>query len=405
MRALLLAGMPTAIGLAIGAVAMPAWSRAAQLPSATTASCVALSKAADQPIDASALLRGCLADAAAGARIGLAPGIYHIRGPITIAKPVTLTSTGYRARACGADRDASCATIEIGLPDQASLAARPALLVTAPDVHLVRIAIRGAKDADPARDQQICNGSGPRQAGGGLRVSASGFVLQDAAIANFSCYSALEVTSGVNSIAIVNNLIIGNGNHSQHNMWSDGITILDAVHALIANNTFIDNTDVQLILGGCRMCTIRGNRFRHRPASAGGSFAELMLHSWPNTSGRYDGSITTGNNIDCGPEQRCGYGMQLGANPWYSGHTSGGKVVGNSIRDAMVGLNIDGLTGAMIVGGNRVASSGGRFPSTCGVRDWPASNIAPASLAFVTGTKELSSNTGGIDTSHCLLNL
>ncbi len=43
-------------------------------------------------------------------------------------------------------------------------------------------------------------------------------------------------------------------------MWADGLTVIDGVDDVIRDNVFRDNTDVQLVLGGCRRCTVTDNR-------------------------------------------------------------------------------------------------------------------------------------------------
>jgi hypothetical protein len=143
-----------------------------------------------------------------------------------------------------------------------------------------------------------------------------------------------------------------------------------------------------LIFGGCRNCLVSRNRFRHSKNPAGGAFAELMLNAWPHTtSGRYDGAVVADNDIDCGPLKNCGFGLMIGGTPWYSKPTdsrvAGGTVTRNTIRNAMLGLNVDSLAGPMTITDNQVLSSGGRFEGTCGMRDLPAINVAPESRRFI----------------------
>ena len=54
--------------------------------------------------------------------------------------------------------------------------------------------------------------------------------------------------------------------------------------------TVIDNTDVDLIFGGCRNCMISDNKISHTDDFSGSSFAALMIHAWPSTSGDFTGS-------------------------------------------------------------------------------------------------------------------
>ncbi len=49
-------------------------------------------------------------------------------------------------------------------------------------------------------------------------------------------------------------------------MWADGLTVIDGVDDVIRGNLFRDNTDVQLVLGGCRDCTVADNRIEETDA-------------------------------------------------------------------------------------------------------------------------------------------
>ena len=78
----------------------------------------------------------------------------------------------------------------------------------------------------------------------------------------------------------------------------------------------------------------------------------------------------------------------IGSAPWHPGRMSGGRISGNVVRNALIGINIDALTGPVEIDGNRVAASGGRFASDCGTRDWPAVNVGPSSRSAGAGRSE-----------------
>lgn len=183
-------------------------------------------------------------------------------------------------------------------------------------------------------------------------------------------------------------------------MWADGVTIHDSRGARVEGNVFRANTDVQLILGGCRNCTIRRNVFRHSASFIHASFVELMLHAWPNSSGDFSRSITSENDINCGVARRCGYGIMIGGEPWYPTRTLGGMVSDNRVAGALVALNVDRLTGPMTIVRNSASRSGGLADSDCGRRMWSAINISPQSVHLArTDAKQFSS----IDTAKCIL--
>ena len=369
---------------------------------ATPIACTALDALANTPANAVPALTACLKRTAPGGTIALKPGRYTILSPLVVDRPVTLVSRGLArtAPACRANGDARCAVLAIGhFPGGQPANAMP-IEVKAPNVTVSHVVIRGWSGRDPAYDKRICSNNATRALGGGMRVGAARFTLTGSAIRGVACYTALEITTAADQPTLTDNKIGPNGNHNPGEVWADGMTIHDTTRATVTGNSFLDNTDVQLIFGGCRACRITGNRFRHSGSFAGAAFAELMIHAWPTTSGNYDGTVVSGNDVDCGAARRCGYGLMIGAKPWYEAKASGGEIVGNHVANARMAINVDGLTGPMTIRDNRIATSGGAYDSACGRKTWPALNVSPASLSFVRGgAYRVGLNTGG-----CMLN-
>lgn len=370
------------------------------LAAAAAPACARLDTLANRPADAAPALTACIGSTPPGGTIALKPGRYAIRSPLALSRPLTLTSRGVggATKACTA-ADPRCAVLAIGQFPPGLKANSMPIEVTAPGVTVAHLVILGSSGRDPAYDRRTCADDARRPLGGGMRVSAARFTLTRSAIRDVACYTALEVTDLADRPTLTGNVIGPNGNHDPDDVWSDGMTIHQTTHAVVTGNRFIDNTDVQLVFGGCRDCRITGNRFRHSGARTGAAFAELMIHAWPTTNGDYAGTIVSGNDVDCGPRRRCGYGLMLGARPWYEAKTSGGTVSGNSVANARMAINIDGLTGPMTVQGNRIAASGGPSDSACGRKAWPALNVSPAALGFVRG----GTYKAGLNTAGCLL--
>ncbi len=159
--------------------------------------------------------------------------------------------------------------------------------------------------------------------------------------------------------------MLDNGTHDGRGLWADGMTVIDATDVVISGNVFRDNTDVQIVLGGCLRCTVADNTILSRDAAA---FAGLLVHAWPSTSGDYAGTRITGNRIDCGAARRCGFGLGVGGAAWYESPTSGGVITGNSIRRAQVGINVNDVSGPVDIWGNQVSESGGSVQTPCGAR-------------------------------------
>lgn len=363
--------------------------------------CLNLHALANTQEDASPAITACISRLADHATLRLAPGKYHIRTPLTVSRPVTIeTAVSNSAQACrNADSDL-CAVFVLEEIRRQALSGTMPIEIKAPDVTLRAIAVTGSTTRSAAWESQTCLDNDTRPLGGGIRVRGSSFRLQNALIRNVSCYSALEIVASAGNPSVLDSAIGPNGAHDIHQMWADGVTIHDASGARVERNRFLDNTDVQLVLGGCRECIIKDNIFRHSAAFVHASFAELMIHAWPNTSGNFTGSTTTHNDIDCGKAKRCGYGIMVGGEPWYASQTFGGTVSNNRIANAFLALNVDLLTGPMTITRNSISQSGGIANSDCGRRTWPATNISPPSLKLVrTDLKDFAS----ISTAKCIL--
>lgn len=363
--------------------------------------CIKLRGLANTQNDASPSVAACISRLPDYATLHLQPGEYHLRTPLIVSRPIAIETKAQKLTgACRKGDSAGCAVFVLDTMSKQFAHGVMPIEITAPDVTLRTIAVIGSNARSLDWQKQICLNEGTRPLGGGIRVRGSGFRLQGALVRNVSCYSALEIVGSAKNPSILDNTIGPNGTHNVQQMWSDGITIQDTDGARVEGNHFLDNTDVQLIFGGCRNCIIRANTFRHSNAFSHASFAELMLHAWPNTSGDFTGTITSLNDIDCNRAKRCGYGIMIGGEPWYPALTFGGTILNNRVANALLALNVDKLTGPMTITGNVIKRSGGIANSDCGRKTWPAINISPLSLRLIrTDIDDFSSMT----TSNCIL--
>lgn len=378
-------------------------------PSCSSASaCPELSRVVNRSADASQALMDCIGRTPAGGQLDLPPGRLLLTHRIWISKPIKIATAGLSEgdAPCGA-LETRCATLVVDADSSSHPTSFP-IDVNSGGVSLTHLIIEGSNDPRIVAD---CGGPPERRVYvGALRIQGSDFVLRKSVLRNFACHTAMQVRAGYKNLTIENNLIGPNGNHSIKNMWSDGVTVHDSEYAVVRNNRFIDNTDVQLIFGGCRNCSIEGNLFRHNDSFSGASFAELMLNTFPGTSGNFDGSRISGNRIDCGAAKRCGYGIMVGASPWRSstgssraGGMSGGTVARNFVRNAAIAINVDAPTGPVQISANRVTSSGATRASDCGEHPWPAVNVAPDAIRFVKGNPA-NVPEGHVSTIGCLIN-
>lgn len=361
--------------------------------------CAALSSLSNGQSDASGALADCLASTRAGGIVELPVGTYRLRQPIVISRSVTIRSAGSASAPCSAD-DRNCALLIVDPADLTRPREMP-VSVVAPNVTLDRLIFKGVRERQ--RLAKLCESEILKANAGGIRVAGvPGFSLKRSVLRDFTCYTALEVHSGSNNLIIEDSLFGWNGDHRQPYGVADGVTIHDSVGAIVRRNRFFDNTDVQLVFGGCRNCVVTSNTFSHSGTALGSAFAELMLHSWPSTSGDFKGTKVTSNRIDCGSKRACGFGIQIGAEPWYEGRAFGGSVSANLVTNARIGMNVDGLTGPMDLAGNTISNAGGTFNSDCGRRAWSAINVAQNSKRFARGIPS-GNQVGAASTKGCML--
>lgn len=398
------AALPIAAVLGVISTA-PGVTPAIGVPTSTDNRCVMVVRADGGVHDAGPALQACIDATPKGGSIALPPGRYLIATPVAIRRPLTLTTRGLATDAppCSSN-ERRCAILHLAVADDA-LSASAAVMpfdVEGGNVRLEHLVFEGTLRTDPQLSARRCASHTHRPMGGGLRVSGDHVVIRQSTFRSMACYTALEYGTG-SDVEIIGNDFIANGVHTQLLRWADGLTIHSATRFRIAGNRFRDNTDVQLILGGCVSCTITGNRFRHDGAASGGSFAELMLQAWPGaTSGDFTDTTTTGNDIDCGPKQRCGFGIMIGSAPWYDAPAFGGSVVANTVRRAMLALDVDRLTGPMTIDSNQLVVTPGTYPSNCGPRRIDAAaNVSPDSRRFLTRSVTKAS---AATYSRCILN-
>ncbi len=334
------------------------------------------------PAGCSAGLQACLDALPPGAVLALPPGRTVLTEPLVLRRRVTLMTAG-AAAACGLD-GAGCAVLALRMAGPGSPTQR-AITVAGAGSVLDHLVLEGGK-ADPARDDgPACRGAG-RPTMGALAVTAANVTISGSVVRDAACYSAVVADPGAAGLRFVGNTVLSNGTHDRPAMWADGLTVIDGVDDVIRGNMFRDNTDVQLVLGGCARCTVADNRIEVSDAPAAASFAGLLVHGWPNSSGDYAGTTITGNTVDCGPGRRCGFGIGVGGRAWYASAMSGGLIAGNTVTRAQVGINVDDATGPVAMRDNVVTQSGGPVRSHCGLWFAGAVNVSPASRRFVDAT-------------------
>jgi hypothetical protein len=357
-------------------------------------------------MDASGALQSCINNAVSGSILELPPGKYTVAKQIKIRKPLTLRTQGKTQSMARCQlNDATCAEI-IADPNLAE------------QWGVVTIGTPGANDhiADGLIfDHIIINGNNRARWNG---PGGANLAAQNTGIGHnlmvFSCsncqftnnvfknglaatgfgYGYVNTTQGFAPVndhdsIVKNNLIAYNGVHDRSLSWSDGFTMHDGTRFTISDNEFVDNTDIDFLLGGCIDCIIQRNTVYHTGTFEGSSWAAFGFQAWiysgaQYSSGDYTGSDISNNTADCSADRRCGFGLYLGSKAWgFAAITlKGGNFHDNTVTGAQQGLNIDTITSA-ILSNNTVVNSGGTFLTSRGTRTMGICNIAPdASVAF-----------------------
>jgi hypothetical protein len=81
-------------------------------------------------------------------------------------------------------------------------------------------------------------------------------------------------------ITILSNQILNNGDHFSQNMWADGITCLLCDHAVVKNNLFAENSDIDFIMGSGVGSIVANNTFSHFSATNRPTFGALMCDNF-----------------------------------------------------------------------------------------------------------------------------
>ena len=334
------------------------------------ATCPELAPLRDVPSDAAAVLQVCIDRTPDGMMLVLEPGRYSLAGQLRMDRGIGLGTLGREGTAaCSADASHGCAEL-FALP---GLGARFGMFLATGAVtidHLVLHGNRQGRGGTPAH--QMCSTLTDNAYGFNATLQCSGCRMVDSVSMYALCGTGLLVTAPAVGVTLARNTFAYNGVHTTQNLWSDGLTVHDSENGTYDDNTFIDNTDIDLIFGGCKGCKIRHNTVVHTSDPAGGAFAAIMIQKWPSTSGCYEGVDISGNAVDCGPLRACGSGLYIGSESWYpetpygtmtEGQTSG-LITGNTVVNAMNAVYI-AARGLAIYGNGFLNAHAMAIPNSC----------------------------------------
>lgn len=374
---------------------------ASEQNSLSDGTCPALKEFDGNGKDAYTVLQSCIDSSSIDSIVELPPGKYVIEKQLKINKPITLRTAGKTSDMprCQLD-DSSCTEIIAG---DNLVEPWGVVYVGTNNFTLDHIIINGNKTSRSEGPAGKYISTGNTVYGHNLMVMScnnctfSNNVLKNGLAATAFGYNFISPQDGYPAVnnhdsTIRNNLIANNGVHNRSLFWSDGLSFSDGDRFTIKDNEFLDNTDIDFILGGCTNCTITGNKIRHSGSAEGGSFAAMNFQAWvqkneQTSSGDYTGTIVSGNNVDCSTKFRCGFGLYLGSKAW--GYTAnkqlkGGTFSDNVITGAQQGFLADTYQGA-VVKNNQIVSSGGYHKTSLGFRQMNSCNIYGGARIQFTG--------------------
>lgn len=173
------------------------------------------------------------------------------------------------------------------------------------------------------------------------------------------CKSGMEVRGEAFEIAASTFTDNGRDMVQADGRWADGLTVWNCDGGHIHDNTFSDNTDVNLIIGGGLGCIVEDNFIANLSTHA---FAGMNVGTFGRDA-NHSGSIYRNNTIFSAPNQMA-FGLMVGDEPWwnpwspYMSTANAGEIYGNTISGAVVNLAIDGIGDGSIHDNNPYAPSG-----------------------------------------------
>ena len=368
----------------------------------TIAVCEPARALANAGVDASATLQACIDAAPANTVVELPAGVYSLDQPLVISVAGIILRTEGKtpdmARCTLVAHD--CAELR---PSVAFAAAGGFLVVQATGTIVHHLVLDGNKAArTPTWSGQQC-AAYSNSHGYNMRLICSHCGLVGSVTRDALCGTGCEVTGVGEAVVLDRNHVAYNGVHNVEGLWADGVTVHDYSGSTFTANEFIDNTDIDLIFGGCQDCVIQDNTLVHTTAFEGAAFAALMLHAWPSTSGDFTGSDTSWNSIDCGADRQCGIGLYLGSDAWYITDVFGGSVHDNEVLSAQQGVLIDDVHD-MAVWDNPVLSTSASTVASCGTLAAGAYSIGTRSVAVDTSRDSLGTVWVPVDWDLCIPN-
>lgn len=198
---------------------------------------------------------------------------------------------------------------------------------------------------------------------------------------NALCGTALEVEG--NNLQIYSNYIADNGfteGSRAGEPWSDGLTVHKCgPGSHIHDNTFANNTDIDLTVGGGSGCWIDHNTVTH---DARYGFAGFHVGWFPPGAGNHASSTYEYNTVTAS-SNKLAFGVMIGYHPWYDQTTLpyAGVTRNNTATGAVSNLVVDGISSGTVTGNTKSGNQGTNGFANCTRSDnYSAADYGSASI-------------------------
>ena len=151
--------------------------------------------------------------------------------------------------------------------------------------------------------------------------------------------------------------------------WSDGITVLYCEAGHIAHNVLVDNTDVDLALGGGHACVVEDNTIAHF-GKFGVSGMNIGNFDSPS-GGDHSDSEYRNNVVFSGAPNLLGMGISVGSHMWNTDVNvyNAGRITGNTSYGNDINLVVDGVYGGEVTNNNLHDPSNENDDAECKLRN------------------------------------
>jgi len=297
-------------------------------------------------LDAAPVLQKCLLRAEG--EIALLPGRYYLRSTLDLGSKSNLTikTAGHKQESpCLSAASSQCATLTASAENNSL---EPLLRSeNAKQLVFDHIALDGNIGTRRGKwGHDIWNG-------GGYNAK-----IHNCDHCRFEGFASVQAVQGTGlefsgDFAIFNHTLFkDNGwdtlsrNTEQSMHWADGLTIWYSVGVKITHSQFVNNTDIDLILGSAAGAVIEENTFINNFSYA---FGALMLDNFNGSyDGDFGGAVIRKNKIHCG-QGLCGIGINVGPHLWCKSPPVRGALISeNQIEGARQGILVNGAIGTEI---------------------------------------------------------